>query len=247
VGWLQASNRREDPDVPVSILPDSEAEVAGRDAAILPERDFNATFGEMTHAVLNALNAVAAAAELSRLLLRRDEPAEASKSLARVEPECLRAARLLREGRTFLTFRLAAPGEVDIAALLNECLERFAGRAEIVGGAGLPALRGDPEALRKLFTELLENAFAFGATHVRVTPTEIGSDAVRIDFLDDGPGIAMPAARAFTPFFSTQPAQHSGLGLPLARRIAEAHGGRIGIGESEGGALLWIELPLPEA
>ncbi|HET7610971.1 MAG TPA: ATP-binding protein [Rhodanobacteraceae bacterium] len=233
--------------MPVSTLPDSEADVADRDAATLPERDFNATFGEMTHAVLNALNAVAAAAELSRLLLRREESAEASKSLARVEPECLRAARLLREGRAFLTFRLAARSEVDIAALLDECAERFAGRAEIVGGAALPALRGDAEALRKLFTELLENAFVFGATRVRVTPKATGSHAVRIDFLDDGPGIAVPAARAFAPFFSSQPNEHSGLGLPLARRIAEAHGGRIGIGESESGALIWIELPLPEA
>ena len=233
--------------MPVSTLPEGQTDAPQRGAAVLPERDFNAAFGEMTHAVLNALNAVTAAAELSRLLLKRADSGEAAKTLARVEPECLRAARLLRDGRAFLTFRLAASGVVDVTALLNECAGRFAGRVEIVGGAPLPALRGDAEALRKLFTELLENAFAFGATRVRVTPKETGNGAVRIDFLDDGPGIAVPSARAFTPFFSTQPDEHSGLGLPLAGRIAEAHGGRIGMGDSEHGALFWIELPLPDA
>ncbi|MGH8215057.1 MAG: sensor histidine kinase [Rhodanobacteraceae bacterium] len=233
--------------MPVSTLPEGQTDASGRDAAALPERDFNAAFGEMTHAVLNALNAVTAAAELSRLLLKRAESGEAAKTLARVEPECLRAARLLREGRAFLTFRIAARGDVAVAALLNECAERFAGRVEIMDGAELPAVRADADALRRLFMELLENAFAFGANHVRVTLKETGSDALRIDVLDDGPGISVPAARLFVPFYSTQPDEHSGLGLALAARIAEAHGGRVGVADCERGALFWIELPLPEA
>lgn len=233
---------------PVSMLSESEADVAARDAAGLPERDFNAAFGEMTHAVLNALNAVAAAAELSKLLLRRQDTAEAQKILGRVEPECLRAARLLRDGRAFLTFRLEpASGTVDVVALLNACAEGFDGRVEVLAGSELPTVRGDEDALRRVFSEFLGNAFAVGANRVRVTPRESGEGVLRIEFLDDGPGVSAPAARLFTPFFSTQPNEHSGLGLALAARIAEAHGGRIGVSDAEGGALFWVELPAREA
>lgn len=230
--------------MPVSTLPEGGTDAPVRDTAEMPERDFNAAFGEMTHAVLNALNAVAAAAELSRLLLRRQEAAEAAKTLARVEPECLRAARLLREGRAFMTFRLPTAGApVDVVGLLNACAERFADRVEVVAGSERPMVVGDGGALDRLFMELLGNAFAFGASHVRVTP-EPADGVLRIGFLDDGPGISAPAVRIFAPFFTTQPDKHSGLGLALAARIAEAHGGRVGLSEPEGGALFWVELPL---
>lgn len=210
-----------------------------------PERGLEATLGEMTHAVLNALNAIAAAAELSKLVLGRREPAEAAKALARIEPECMRAARLMREGRTLLTFpACSATSEVDVAALLRSCAETFPDRVDVTAERDLPAVAGDAAALRRLFMEILGNAFDFGAGRVQVTVEQDGEGyALWIGFHDDGPGVTAPVARIFEPFFSTKPDQHSGLGLALAAKIAAAHGGRVGLSETDRGALFWIELP----
>ncbi|HJP97167.1 MAG TPA: hypothetical protein VJ862_01275, partial [Rhodanobacteraceae bacterium] len=106
----------------LSTLSEEEADHTVRNARgpAGPERSLDATLGEMTHAVLNALNAIAAAAELSKLILGRREPAEAAKALARIEPECMRAARLIREGRALLTFpACSGTSEVDLVGLMR--------------------------------------------------------------------------------------------------------------------------------
>lgn len=248
-GMPWARNRQEGSDVEslLSTLSDEEADQTVRKSrgSSGPDRNLDATLGEMTHAVLNALNAIAAAAELSKLILGRREPAEAAKSLARIEPECMRAARLLREGRALLTFPgCAASSEVDVEGLLRSCAETFADRVDVTAEQGLPTISGDPAALRRLFMEILGNAFDFGAGRVQVTLEQDGEGyALWIGFHDDGPGVTAPAARIFEPFFSTQPDKHSGLGLALATRIAAAHGGRVGLSETDRGALFWIELP----
>ncbi|MGH8191164.1 MAG: sensor histidine kinase [Rhodanobacteraceae bacterium] len=233
----------------VSTVSRVENDLAVRGRADAPERGRDADFGELTHAVLNALNAIAAASELAKLLLARGAAGDATKSLARIEPECLRAARLLREGRAFLGYRIEpGKGSVDVAGLVGSCAEAFEGRVEVVTDPGLPMIRGDAEALCRLFNEMLGNAFGFGADRVRVAVCcEEGGDELSIGFQDDGPGVAVSAARAFTPFFSTQPEAHTGLGLALAARIAQAHGGRVGLSESERGASFLVRLPVGPA
>jgi two-component system nitrogen regulation sensor histidine kinase GlnL len=61
--------------------------------------------------------------------------------------------------------------------------------------------------------------------------------------LDNGPGIPEPMlARLFTPF-ATSKAHGTGLGLAISRRIVEAHGGRIEVGDgADGGARFTIRL-----
>lgn len=231
----------------LSTLSEEEADHTVRKGRALAsaDRTLDATLGEMTHAVLNALNAIAAAAELSKLVLARREPTEAAKSLARIEPECMRAARLLREGRALLTFpTCATAGEVDVAGLLRACAETFPDRVDVTADPDVPPILGDSAALRRLFMEILGNAFDFGAGRVQVTMEQDSEGfALWIGFHDDGPGVEVPAARAFEPFFSTRPDQHSGLGLALATRIASAHGGRVGLSDTDRGALFWVELP----
>jgi two-component system sensor histidine kinase GlrK len=72
---------------------------------------------------------------------------------------------------------------------------------------------------------------------------------VRVDCIDEGPGVPREEAeRIFEPFFqgSRQPAvarQGSGLGLSIVREFVAAHGGRVELLPSAGGAHFRVELP----
>jgi signal transduction histidine kinase len=102
-------------------------------------------------------------------------------------------------------------------------------------------VRGDPEALRTLARNLVDNA-------VRYTPpggqvqVRSGHDAsgVVLQVSDSGPGIP-PAdrARAFDRFYrrANSPAGGCGLGLAIVKAIAERHGARVALDEAPGGGL----------
>ncbi len=93
-----------------------------------------------------------------------------------------------------------------------------------------------------------------GARGELILRTELGDDhgqrVARVHVIDTGPGIADDArAKIFKPYFSTK-SGGSGLGLPTARRVIEAHGGRIDLySELSKGTDFTIVLPLvtPEA
>lgn len=121
---------------------------------------------------------------------------------------------------------------------------------ERVGDVGL-RLEADAFRLGQVFRNLFENALAACPPPVEVTleaeeATLDGRPAVGLRIRDNGPGLT-PEERqkAFDPFFTTK-TKGTGLGLSIARRIVEAHGGRIGVGEGAGparGAEFVITLP----
>jgi PAS domain S-box-containing protein len=130
-------------------------------------------------------------------------------------------------------------------------LERQGKRAELREGEGCDDLRcvADPFRLGQVFHNILDNALAAGRTPVQVTvqggPAVLdGQPAVRVAVSDNGPGIDREnQGRVFDPFFTTK-SKGTGLGLAIARRIVEAHGGRVDVGEGAGpGAVFLITLP----
>jgi len=116
----------------------------------------------------------------------------------------------------------------------------------------LPRVWGDPDLLTQALLNLLLNAAESlegrgGRVLVRLV---CEGDEVHLDVADDGPGIpAEDEKKVFEPFFTTKP-KGSGLGLPIAQRIAEVHGGRIdflpalGSGRHGSGACFRLSLPL---
>jgi PAS domain S-box-containing protein len=111
----------------------------------------------------------------------------------------------------------------------------------------------DPFRLGQVFRNLFENALAAATgpleIAIRCGPAEIdGAPAVRVTVRDNGPGLdAERRRRAFEPFFTTK-TKGTGLGLAIARRVVEAHGGRIDVGDGEGpGAEFVITLPRGES
>lgn len=200
----------------------------------------------MVHAVSNSLNSIMSASQLANLLISQDRAGEARVSLNRLEEECLRAARLLRDGRNLATLEVPDPvGGVDVAMMLTSCAAACSdlGEVHVECEADLPPVHAQADALKRMFVEILDNAFQFGAHNVTVIARADGPDDVLIEFRDDGPGIRVASAKLFESFVTSEPAEHNGLGLAFAARIAAAYNGAIGLGDSPGGARFWIRLP----
>jgi signal transduction histidine kinase len=121
-----------------------------------------------------------------------------------------------------------------LAALVGERAEAFSGMArerevELVVRAGDEIVELDPTRVRQAIDNLLDNAVRHCATGGRVTiDATAAAGAVSITVQDGGPGFSDAAlAAAFQPFNRTDNrSSGAGLGLALARAIAEAHGGR---------------------
>jgi two-component system sensor kinase FixL len=114
-----------------------------------------------------------------------------------------------------------------------------------VDGSG-PAIPADAEMLKIVFHNLLVNgAHAMaGGGRIRVG-VEAENGACRIRFSDHGPGIpAEVRDKIFTPFFTTK-ARGTGLGLPTAKRLVEAHNGQIAVEcPPGGGTTVTVTLPI---
>ena len=119
---------------------------------------------------------------------------------------------------------------------------------EVVDDVDLRCL-ADPFRLEQIFRNILDNSLAAcsppAVIEIRAETAEFdGQPALRIAVRDNGPGIG-PEQRpkVFDPFYTTK-VKGTGLGMAIARRIVEAHGGRIGIGDGDGpGATFLITLP----
>ena len=110
-------------------------------------------------------------------------------------------------------------------------------------------IKADVELLRAALLNLLLNAAqAVGERGTIQVRTTISSEHAIIEIRDDGPGI--PAAlhdRVLEPFFTTK-ARGGGLGLPIAKRSAELHGGSLTLSSPDtGGTVATLTLPLPAA
>jgi signal transduction histidine kinase len=115
-------------------------------------------------------------------------------------------------------------------------------------------MMADSDLLRRLVTNLVENAVKHGRPGDRVRVNAIADGGqYRLRVRDTGPGIPAEArTRIFEPFFRGSQARAeggaagAGLGLPIARWIAEAHGGHLELVESgPGGSVFEAAFPAP--
>jgi heavy metal sensor kinase len=127
--------------------------------------------------------------------------------------------------------------EVDVDVVVAEGIRELASRADakhihVTSHLEPVSVRADEALLRRMFTNLLANALIYtpneGAVNVRV---EAHDGGVRIHVADNGPSIPdADRERVFARFVRLDPARSAGgagLGLPIARWIAEAHGGDV--------------------
>lgn len=136
----------------------------------------------------------------------------------------------------------------EVVELLSPELETL-GLSLVVQARYRGLARLDPGKLRRVIANLSRNAGqATGAGGTLTWTVERAEELVVMSFADDGPGIPEPIqARLFEPFASSGKAGGTGLGLPMARRIVEAHGGTL-LCERTGptGTTFRMELPLAD-
>ncbi|HEX6200223.1 MAG TPA: ATP-binding protein, partial [Thermoanaerobaculia bacterium] len=143
------------------------------------------------------------------------------------------------------------PRSGDLVAAMRELVDayRSAGAAglEVALESEAPELRArfDPRLLGRAVRNLLENAVRASAGGGEVL-VRLGAEdgTVTISVLDSGPGVPPELlGRIFDPYFSTHDTG-TGLGLPIARRVAEEHGGSISARNRPGGGLeVTIRIP----
>jgi signal transduction histidine kinase len=166
--------------------------------------------------------------------------ARSQADLQLISEEITRLDGIVRDFLEFAKPRQLALQSCQVPLLLDKTLELLAHKLAATGVTverdeepGLPAVQADPQQLKQVFVNVLNNAIEAlpegGVIRIavrRAEPVE-GQRTVRIVVSDNGPGI-LPELRdsIFEPFFGTK-AEGTGLGLWVARRILSEHGGGI--------------------
>lgn len=205
-------------------------------------REFLALSNTLAHELKNPLASIQGLAGLMvRTLPEGERSAEQAGILLR---EARRMGGIVEELSSFARpARGLAVRRVDPTALAADVLALHEGlaaqraielRLETSATAGVAA---DPRKLTQVLVNLIQNALdaapARGRVVLRVVPREDGGVTFTVD--DDGPGLAPEMRdRLFVPGATTK-AAGNGLGLRIARAIAQQHGGSLTIGEAPGG------------
>jgi signal transduction histidine kinase len=212
----------------------------------------------VSHELRSPMAAVIGAARTLEERWRELTADQRSAFLALIADETNRLATLI--GDVLDTSRIEAGTfsyrftEVDVAELVRATVAGFALHQDEVtvvahAGSAVPRVRGDRERLRQVLRNLLENAVKYSRTGEAVDVRTWAEDGcVRVAVEDTGPGI--PAEQHGLIFERFGRANvglgkpGTGLGLFIARSIAEAHGGTLSVASAPGkGATFTLELP----
>jgi len=197
----------------------------------------------ISHELNNSLAPVASLANSAAELVRRGQLQRLPEILATVEDRARHLERFIDGYARFA--KLPAPRKAPLAwQSFLEALQLHVPFA-IAGPLPEQPVQADAAQLEQALLNLLKNAHESGSPVADVqVAVRRGLDTVAIEVMDRGSGMSDTVmSNALVPFYSTK-RSGTGLGLALAREIAEAHGGRIGLHNRDGGGLL-VSLVLP--
>ncbi|MGR3759425.1 sensor histidine kinase [Roseobacteraceae bacterium NS-SX3] len=239
------------------------SDITDREQASQMRRDF---VSNVSHELRTPLTALMGFIETLRGPAR-DDAAARERFLAIMEGEAGRMNRLVGDllslNRVENEERIRPKEQVDLSAHIASTLKSLEPLAESAGvRLSLDApeqpitVTGDPDQLRQVFINLIENAIKYGGDEVTVVLSETGRDpavrapAARVQVIDNGPGIDPVHLPRLTERFYRADSHRSremggtGLGLAIVKHIVNRHRGRLRV-ESElaQGAAFTVILP----
>lgn len=215
------------------------------------------TMAGLVHESRNALQRSKACLEMLALEVQ-DRP-DALDLIARIQRAQDHLATLYEEVRQYAAPIKVSPEPTDLAALVRESWShlalqsqakqlRLATEASPPEGVHCPV---DPFHLGQAIRNIMENAIdaspVGGTVWVRWSAVVFGGrPAWRLAIRDEGPGVAAAnRGRVFDPFFTTKN-KGTGLGMAIAQRLVQAHGGEITLSPCQPGAEFIVTLPRGE-
>ena len=249
---IQVSGRRDE-------LGRAEAELDRMQAdlrAALNSRARLAALGQAVAKINHDLRNMLTSAQIASERLAQSGDPKVTQALPRLERALDRAVKLATDVLAYGKSEEAAPTltSVSLAAAIDAAAED-AGLSE--GGVALEAwldpadrISADPDQLHRILVNLLRNAReaitsrADGRGHIKVS-LERRNDTSVVRIGDDGPGVPERVqARLFQPFSGSGRPGGAGLGLAIARELAQAHGGDLTLAHSDStGAVFELRLP----
>jgi two-component system sensor histidine kinase KdpD len=192
----------------------------------------------LAHELKTPLTAIEAAADMlhsGRVSAEQREDLisvvqQEAQRLGRLMGEALHLARI--EAKRFKLEHQAVPVDVLIRAAIEALAQRAASHPIRVEGS-MPVVFADPELIVELIKQLLDNALKYSPAGKPITVSaEEENGLVRIEVRDEGQGLTeLEQRRIFDKFYRARrdhaAVQGTGMGLSIAREIAEAHGGTV--------------------
>ena len=216
---------------------------------------------QVAHEIKNPLTPIALSAERIGRHLERGQPDSPNiiRKCSEVILGCVGTLRTLVDQFSSLAqFPAPQPRACCMNQIVDEALALFGGRLEGITvqrdlEPHLPAVMADPEAIRRALANLIDNAAEamqgslLRVLGVRTALLEDGT-AVEVTVSDTGHGLTEEIReRLFLPFYSTKH-RGSGLGLSIAAKIAQEHGGTISAeANTPKGARFMLRLPVVES
>jgi PAS domain S-box-containing protein len=209
----------------------------------------------LAHQMGNHLHTIKGYADLLARRMKEAEP-RVREDLASIGKEVRAASGVMEKLLLLARTRPPAPVPVEIPAVVREAVDlvRLAAQqgrvtVSVDVGAGDCTTWGDPQLLMQAVLNIMMNGIQAmpGGGELRVSTRRLEPGQCIIDIADTGTGIPDDVlAHIFDPFFTTKPeGQGTGLGLPIAQRLIELHGGAIQVASKPGqGTTFSIELEL---
>ena len=225
--------------------------------ALQTQRQFMA---DASHELRTPVSVIRSAADVTLKRDQRDE-SEYREALTMIGSEARRVGRLVEDmlvlARADAGGYPLQPVALYLDELITDCrrsLDLLAAQRDVTLTASLQPdipFVGDEDLLKRMLVNLVQNAVQHTRSGGTVSIALSNGSAIAIDVADQGGGIrAEDRERIFDRFVQLDRSRRgsgSGLGLPIARWIAEAHGGALTLeSSSESGSTFRVILPVPE-
>jgi signal transduction histidine kinase len=243
---------------PVAAQPTHEIGVLARELEAMRvaidsrDRQLKMMLGGVAHEVKNPLGGIELFAGLLDEELRANSPslAEAQQYVSKVRRELDYLKRIVEDFLSFAKDQKLNRASFDAEAWIRDASQHLAGEAAscqvtLSVSAEPRVLSGDESLLTGALVNLIKNAVQASPPNRPVTVTgRISESMYVIEVHDQGNGIARDVLpNIFEPFFTTRE-KGTGLGLPLAKKLVEAHRGQLSVTSEPGNTRFQLRLPM---